>query len=252
MRAMIRVFVILMILAWPGVSFAGASPAVTFQPQQAALPKIPSPVVLELFTSQGCAYCPPADALMEKLAAQPGVIGLSCHVDYFAVRGNDLGKGFCTGRQNDYNRLFSGSLRYTPQLVVNGRTHVIGYEKQKIGPAILKARAQKILPIALNRAPKDGYYYFSLPALGYENGNLRLGMFVYDAPKKIVMTDGNNFGKTITYTNVVSRFEDLGLWDGQESTRTINAFYGPQNAGIAVIVQNIATGEIIAAGKATR
>ncbi len=212
----------------------------------------PSPVVLELFTSQGCAYCPPADELMGRMINLPGVIGLSCHVDYFGVAENNLGKRFCTARQNDYRTLLDKGQRYTPQLVVNGTKDVIGYEGEKISAEILKARAQKLIPIELHRAPNPGYYYFSLPPMDNAGGNLRVGMFVYDAPKRMLITQGNNFGKTMTYHNVVDRFIDLGVWDGLSTTRTVNAGYGPQNAGMAIIIQNIETGDVVAAGKTTR
>jgi hypothetical protein len=213
--------------------------------------KIPAPVVLELFTSQGCAFCPPADQLMGQMVQQQNIIGLSCHVDYFGVRENSLGKNFCTRRQNEYGRLIGTGPRYTPQLIVNGHMDMIGYEAGKVSAAILKARAEKALPIPLTAAGGDAYS-FTLPQTSIGKDEVRLWMAVYDAPKSIAITEGSNFGKTVTYFNVVSRIDDLGLWDGKPMARAINAGFDRSSGGLAVIAQNVRTGHILAAGSASR
>jgi len=207
----------------------------------------PPPVVLELFTSQGCAFCPPADQLMGQMIEQQSIIGLSCHVDYFGVRSNNLGKDFCTKRQGDYNRLIGTGPRYTPQLIVNGHMDLIGYETGKVSAAILKARSEKVIPIAL-KSVGDNAYSFSLPDLKTNKDPITLWMAVYDAPKSMAITEGNNLGKKITYYNVVDRIDDLGAWDGKAMARTVDAAFSPDNNGIAVIAQNARTGHIIAAG----
>ncbi len=209
--------------------------------------KVPPPVVLELFTSQGCAFCPPADQLMGQMVQQQSIIGLSCHVDYFGVRSNDLGKSFCTKRQGDYNRLIGAGPRYTPQLVINGHMDMIGYETGKVSAGILKARSEKVISIAL-KPVGDNTYSFSLPDIKKNGDPIALWMAVYDAPKSISITEGNNLGKKITYYNVVERIDDLGEWDGKAMARTVDAAFSPENNGIAVIAQNTRTGHIIAAG----
>lgn len=228
-----------------------ASAQMTVTSAPSAAPVTPPPVVLELFTSQGCAFCPPADELMGQMIQQQSIIGLSCHVDYFGVRKNDLGKGFCTQRQNEYNRLIGTGPRYTPQLVVNGHLDMIGYEAGKVSAAILKARAEKVLPIALT--PSDnGVYNFAIPAVKASQNDVRLWLAVYDAPKSIAMTEGSNLGKKVTYYNVVSRLDDLGVWDGSSATRAVTANFAPANAGLAIIAQNIRTGHVLAAGSVNR
>lgn len=207
----------------------------------------PPPVVLELFTSQGCAFCPPADALMGQMAQQNGIIGLSCHVDYFGVKKNSLGKDFCTRRQGDYNRLLGSGPRYTPQLVVNGHMDMIGYETGKVNAAILKARGDKVKNISIH-AGGDGAFSFSLPQTNIGADEVRLWMAVYDLPKSIPITEGSNFGKTVTYFNVVDTLQDLGGWDGKPLTQSLSAPLDKDSAGVAVIAQNVRTGQIIAAG----
>jgi hypothetical protein len=211
----------------------------------------PPPVVLELFTSQACAFCPPADALMGQMIEQQSIIGLSCHVDYFGVRQNSLGKSFCTNRQINYNRLIGTGPRYTPQLVVNGHMDMIGYETGKVSAAILKARAEKVKPISL-ASTGGGSYTFSLPEATIGSDPVTLWMAVFDTPKPLAITEGNNFGKKVTYYNVVSRLDDLGAWDGKPTARTVNPVLTAENGGIAVIAQNTRTGHIVAAGQTLR
>lgn len=241
---MIRTFLFASLCLFPALAFAQAEPAAP-QPVQAP------PVVLELFTSQGCAFCPPADKLMAQMAEQPGVIGLSCHVDYFNVRKNSLGKAFCTKRQNDYNRLIGTGPRYTPQLVINGHMDMIGYEGGKISLGILKARGEKMAAIPLQLIA-EGAYSYTLPALTLNNAPVRLLMAVYDRPKTVTMTEGGNFGKSISYVNVVSRISDLGTWDGKAVMQSIDPMFGPDNGGMAIIAQNVQTGKIVAAGSIKR
>jgi hypothetical protein len=233
------------------LSFALLPLQVLAQDAPVAPVNVPPPVVLELFTSQGCGFCPPADKLMGQMIEQQSVIGLSCHVDYFNIRNNSLGKGFCTKRQNDYNRLIGTGPRYTPQLVVNGHMDMIGYEAGKVSAAILKGRAEKLLPIPLTVVAEDSYS-FSLPEINLKNEPVKLWLAVFDKPRSFNITEGNNLGKKMTYYNVVSRMEDLGAWDGKPLARAINANYSPVNGGIAILAQNTATGHIIAAGSVNR
>lgn len=233
------------------ISIWGLAPVLAQEPaptvQTEATQAAPPPVVLELFTSQGCSFCPPADELMGQMIQQQSVIGLSCHVDYFGVRKNSLGKSFCTKRQSDYNRLIGTGPRYTPQLVVNGHMDMIGYEAGKVSAAILKARAEKMKSIAI-AGDASGGYTVTLPEAASGNGPLNLWLAVYDAPHSMAMTEGNNFGKKITYYHVVSDMKDMGAWDGKASSRIVAETLKPDNAGIAIIAQDARTGRIIAAG----
>lgn len=251
---MIRHIPILMfalLLSVPSYAQNAAPPLITAQPVPHPAPSVPPPVVLELFTSQGCAFCPPADELMGRMIQQQSIIGLSCHVDYFTVRKNNLGKSFCTKRQGDYNRLIGTGPRYTPQLVVNGHMDMIGYETGKVSAAVMKARAEKIGAIQMSEAGK-GAYSFTLPAIQKSADPITLWMAVFDAPHSMAITEGNNLGKSLTYFNVVSRMVDLGPWDGTPMARAINAEYQPGNGGVAIIAQNARTGHIVAAGSVNK
>jgi hypothetical protein len=253
MLGMIRflAFFILALFATGSAFAQSAPPLVTAQQIPHPAPMTPPPVVLELFTSQGCAFCPPADGLMGQMALQPGIIGLSCHVDYFNVRKNSLGQGFCTKRQNEYNLLIGKGPRYTPQLVINGHMDMIGYEGGKISAAVLKARSEKIFSISLTKV-SEGAFTYNLPQTDLKGASIKLWLAVYDAPHNLTMTEGGNFGKKITYYNVVSRMQDLGAWDGASSSRGIDASLTPKNEGIAILAQDVNTGRIIGAGSLKR
>lgn len=206
------------------------------------------PVLLELFTSQGCSFCPPADELMGQMIQQDGIIGLSCHVDYFAVRQNPLGKSFCTQRQAQYNRRIGKGPRYTPQLVVNGQSEMIGYQTGKVSAAILKARAARIFSIPV--VSESGAVQFSLPSHDLETNAANIWLAVYNNPYDMTVLEGQNFARKITYHNVVSRMEDLGPWDGEAVSRRLELILDTKEKGVAVFVQDTASGAIIGAGQA--
>lgn len=209
----------------------------------------PAPVVLELFTSQGCAFCPPADQLMGQMIQQKGVIGLSCHVDYFDVHKDSLGKSFCTARQSNYNRLIGKGPRYTPQLIVNGHMDMIGYEAGRISTAILRARSEAILPIKITAENPDSFT-IALPKLTTKNENFQLWLAVFDSTRTVTIAEGSNLGKKLTYYNVVRDLKDLGTWDGSPQERLISA--GTDYNGISLIAQSTKTGRILAAGSALK
>ena len=244
-------FVIACVLAAPAFAQNAAPPLVTAQIVPDSPPSVPPPVVLELFTSQGCAFCPPADELMGRMIQQQSVIGLSCHVDYFNVRKNNLGKSFCTQRQGDYNRLIGTGPRYTPQLVVNGHMDMIGYETGKVSAAIMRGRAEKVQPITFMET-HPGIYSYALPQVKTNGGPVSLWLAVFDLPKSVAITEGNNLGKKITYYNVVSDMRDLGAWNGAAEARVVEAAFNPANGGFAVIAQDARTGHILAAGSVNK
>ncbi|MCB1530728.1 MAG: DUF1223 domain-containing protein [Rhodospirillales bacterium] len=208
---------------------------------------LPAPVVVELFSSQACTFCPPADRFMGSLAKQTGLIALSCHVDYFDVKDGSLSREFCTKRQTDYLKILDVPTHYTPQMVVNGHMDVIGYESDKVRAAILKARAEKIGTVKI-LAGADGAYRFSLPEKDLEGRDIRLWQAVFDKPHEMTITEGGNLGKKMRYYNVISRLKDIGPWTGAALTRSVYPSFREENAGMAIFAQDRKNGRIIAAG----
>lgn len=205
------------------------------------------PVVIELFSSQACTFCPPADRFLGQLIQQQGVIGLSCHVDYFDVKKGSLSKNFCTKRQTNYINALKVPAHYTPQMVVNGRHEVIGYEADKISAAILKARAERMDRLQITPAP-DGSYNFNLPAKDLQGQEVHVWLAIFDKPHNKTIQEGGNRGKNVTYYNVVSSLTDIGKWNGVAQTRKVNPFLKQKDAGFAILVQNHVTGKILGSG----
>lgn len=205
------------------------------------------PVVIELFSSQACTFCPPADRYLGQLVQQQGIIGLSCHVDYFDVRKGSMSKKFCTQRQTNYIRKLKVPAHYTPQMVVNGHMDVIGYEADKVTAAIFKARSERIDRVTIMREQDDNYGY-TIPARDLKGQPVHVWLAIFDKPHDKTVQDGGNRGKRITYYNVVSRMNDLGAWDGKAQTQYLKPFLTADNAGFALLVQSETTGNIIAAG----
>lgn len=207
-----------------------------------------SPVVVELFSSQACAFCPKADEILSEISGMDGVIALACHVDYFDVKQGALSIPACTERQTQYVQRMSLGTHYTPQMVVNGHRDVIGYKAEEVSAALLKGRTDKVLPITVDRSEK-GDFTLHLPELDTGGQGASLWLAVFDKPRTVTVAEGANRGKNMTYTNIVRRIEALDAWDGKAGIKEITPSLEEGSAGFAVFAQNPKTGEIISAGK---
>jgi len=242
--------ILLGVLTWCAVSAAWAqttSGAIVTPMQTPMTAQKPSPVVIELFSSQACTYCPAADAYMADLLKQEGVIGLSCHIDYFDVQHGSLSKKFCTARQKDYAEKMKLKSVYTPQMVINGHMDAIGYEPGKVSIAVLRARSEKMAEIAI-RPLNDGAYAYAVPPWVENTGGITLWVAMFDKPHTLTVAEGGNRGKKLTYHNIVNALTDIGEWDGTPNEKTIMPVMNAGAAGFAVLAQENATGKIVAAG----
>lgn len=198
------------------------------------------PVVLELFTSQGCSSCPPADVVLAKVAQQPDVIALSTPVDYW----DDLGwkdrfaRPENTARQNAYASRWGSRSVYTPQLVVNGTQETVGSRWDKVASLIDQER-QKPAPVtvALDRMT-DGAVTVSLKGAASTRGLVRL--IWVRAEGQVAVRAGENGGRTLHYTNIVLDETSLGLWSGSATKLTAPARLIARHKAdrLAVIVQD--------------
>jgi len=153
--------------------------------------------VIELFTSQGCSSCPPADRLMGELAKDPSLVTMSLAVDYWDYLGwkDTLALHGHSNRERAYANARGDREVYTPQVVVNGVVHVLGSDKAAIENAIAQTRrdaAPLTLPVSMSVA----------------DGTVTIGR-------------GENSGHTLNYYNVVRRWVKLGDWNGQAQTFTL-------------------------------
>jgi hypothetical protein len=170
-----------------------------------------TPVVVELFTSQGCSSCPPADRILGELARRPGVLALSHHVDYWDRLGwkDPYSSPDATKRQRDYARALGLRTIYTPQMVIDGRIDVVGNDPAAVARAL--ARAKDPSPLALS-LPRSGD---ELVLRGHA-ARLRRIDFLPEARATRVLA-GENKGRALAHANVVIRLGAQFDWPGGES-----------------------------------
>jgi len=174
--------------------------------------------VLELFTSQGCTSCPPADAILGEYAGKSDIIALSFPVDYWDYLGwkDTLASHENTQRQKGYSEARGDRQVYTPQIVVNGATHVVGSNRTDIEAALA---ASAPLPVAITMEPGTDSTMVTVgasPSPGKRKGTIWLAL--YDDPITVPIERGENTGKTVTYHNVVRKLRPIAMWKGKEVT----------------------------------
>ena len=176
--------------------------------------------VIELFTSQGCSSCPPADKLLAQLSRDPNLIALSLPVDYWDYLGwkDTLALHGHSNRERAYAEARGDREVYTPQVVVNGLVAALGSDKAAIEQAIAQTRqnaAPLTLPVALTVA--DGKVSVSVPA-AVAQGSAEVWLCPITDKAQVTIERGENRGHTLTYTNVVRRWVKLGVWTGKAET----------------------------------
>jgi hypothetical protein len=177
------------------------------------------PVVMELFTSQGCSSCPPADAYFEELKGRPGLIALSYHVDYWDYLGwrDTLGSAEYSQRQYDYAASRGDRNVYTPQTIVNGVDHYVGSQRSAVADGIDKARsdsATQWVDVAMTDDETDVMINISAhPA----HKHATLWLMAYAPEISIEIKKGENAGSTIAYHNVVRKMVPAGSWHGADA-----------------------------------
>lgn len=207
-----------------------------------------SDVVVELFTSQGCSSCPPADELLGQLVKKDGVIALSLHVDYWDYLGwkDAFAQPKFTQRQRAYAAIAGSSMIYTPQMVVGGTESIVGTRGLELSETISLQSAQTP-PVSLTAARNSGGVTIDVQA----SGNLPSGMVVFlvqfSPTESVEIKRGENAGREISYHNVVKTWEKVADWTGT-APLSVNADTDETYAG-AVIVQDSGSGRILAATK---
>jgi len=199
--------------------------------------------LLELFTSQGCSSCPPADALAGRLLANPALIVLSFHVNYWDELGwkDPYGSQANTDRQYAYSRALRERTVFTPQVIVNGAQSVIGSQEGAIQHAIdATSRAPSPVHVDLTRRP-DGRFVMDLTGPAVSADVWEVG-YVRHAVTRVAA--GENGGKTLETFNNVTRMRRLGPFASGQ--RTLAALQPPED-GLAVLVQATGTGRILGA-----
>ena len=203
-----------------------------------ALPTAARPLLVELFTSQGCSSCPPADAALGELARRPDVLALAYHVDYWDGLGwkDAYSSPQATRRQHDYARA-SGFQVYTPQLVVDGQRAVVGSNRDATALALQAARgAATSVSAALHRAGDQ--LTIQLGATKDPQGRGNVYLLSYQPSGTTDIERGENAGRRITYTNLVRSIRHVGDWRGEALTIAELLHADEQQPRLAVIVQD--------------
>jgi hypothetical protein len=202
--------------------------------------------VVELFTSQGCSSCPPANANLAKLAERPEVLALSFGVTYWDDLGwkDTFARPAFTARQWSYAHALHHSQVWTPQVVVNGRRDVVGQQVSQIEGAWRAAPLGAAGP-RLDLAPDK----FAVAAGNAPRAGAEVWLVRYDpATIEVPIKRGENGGKTLPHRNVVRQFVRLGTWTGQARTYALPPVDAP-NLRTAILVQGAGGGPILSAAK---
>jgi len=229
MRAVTSLLLAVMLLAIPGFSAAQAS----------------KPVLVELYTSQGCSSCPPADAFLHELAARDDVIALALHVDYWDYIVEDtFGQPAHTKRQYGYAAAGGREMVYTPQMIIDGQEHVVGNRPKDVNAVIARHLAAP-RPVALSLSRTDGQLSIRADAVQGVDAPLIIQIARYIPEESVAIDRGENAGNTYSYVNIVTDMAELGRWDPAKplamKVRT------PDDAPVVVILQRPGYGKVEAA-----
>jgi hypothetical protein len=213
--------------------------------------------VVELFTSEGCSSCPPADALVarvQKESAEKPVYILAFHVDYWNRLGwkDVFSSHDYSSRQYQYSKLIKSEV-YTPQIIVNGHTEFVGSDEKSLRNAIKTglenpAKTELVLSNIKVEGDKANVQYH---ATGVTNGsNLLIALIEKNATTKV--QSGENGGRTLSHVQIVTQLKSISLKSNVNGTESIALPHGfdPQKFELIGFVQNTSTGEITGATKA--
>jgi len=203
------------------------------------------PVVVELFTSQGCSSCPPAEALLGQLSARPDVVALAFHVDYWDGLGwrDRFALHQSVERQDIYARNLHHSSVYTPQLIIDGRFDTVGADAKAVAQALAGPRTNVPLTVSLNEGAL-------LVDLGSQPRAAACDVWLvaYLRHATSAIGRGENAGRNLEEFNIVRDVRKLGAWKGeQQSFRVPLSSFARDSTDVAVLIQPGGQGPIIGA-----
>jgi hypothetical protein len=221
-------------------------PFVFFMLSSLGLPVVAqSPVVVELFTSQGCPSCPPADKLLHELAQRDDVIPLALHVDYWDYIGwkDEFSHPDYAKRQRGYAVQAKRRSVYTPQMIVNGVTDIVGARRMELSKAIAHhADLPSRVELSVNRSGSEILINAQPTNV---DGPLIVRMLRYTPQRSAHITRGENAGHTMLYANVTENWTVLAEWDGTTALTLTSVVEGDKP--VVVLVQQDQHGPILAA-----
>jgi hypothetical protein len=202
-------------------------------------------VVVELFTSQGCSSCPPADAFLGEIAGRADVIALAFHVDYWDYIGwkDPFASPEFTARQRAYVRAMGLRGPYTPQMVIDGRLDVVGSDRGRVLPQL--ASRPQVLDVSLTRKGPD-----LVAALGSGTGEGEVTAFTVQAQARTLARRGENAGRILAEAQIVRSIHPLGRWRGAEGQFSLPLADIPKDVSqVIVTVQRDGPGAMLGAAR---
>ncbi|AUG54114.1 DUF1223 domain-containing protein [Thalassospira marina] len=237
----------LLALAVPGPAHAAAGQNASITPQ----------AVVELFTSEGCSSCPPADAVLRDISDETdNLLLLSFHVDYWNYLGwkDRFSEPAYTDRQRKYATFQHESYVYTPQIMINGAGSVRATHKDAILEAALKKPSPLASWVTIKTDSTAGQKPGGIIKLEAAKGDipqkpLKIWLVGFDRKASTDVEAGENAGRNLKHVNIVRELDDLGTWDGKAREIPVRLEY-ECNGGIAVLLQEENGGPIRSASMA--
>ncbi|HMO08033.1 MAG TPA: DUF1223 domain-containing protein [Paracoccaceae bacterium] len=225
------------------MGFAAAAPAV-------AQTGGADPVVVELYTSQGCSSCPPADDLMGRLAQDGRVIALALHVDYWDYLGwkDAFARPEFTKRQKAYAKASGSRMIFTPQIIVAGQDSVVGTREGEVEAAIRRhalAAAARGQQVRLTLRREGDVIHISAEAVPPADRTFRVQLVRFTPSAEVAIERGENAGHRLTYHNIVTSWQVVGDWQATGPLELAAPAAGADPA--VVIIQADGPGEVMAA-----
>lgn len=216
-----------------------------------------APLVVELFTSQGCSSCPTADRIFRELVDRGDVLALAFHVDYWDHLGwkDTLATRKGTARQYAYRESLQERMVFTPQIVVDGRVSVSGTDRAAVLAVLEKERQRLpagsgIVPLLIESLPRpDGGMELRLPASPDPGVRLPVWLVEYDDRQTVTIAKGENAGATYVYRHPVRAVRRIGEWTGEATEISLPPGGVTAGRGAVVLAQEERAGPIRAAGR---
>lgn len=200
-------------------------------------------VLVELFTSQGCSSCPPADAFLADLTHDQGVIPLALHVDYWDYIGwsDTFAQEKFSNRQRKYAKMNADRMVYTPQIIVAGQMRVKGHDSVAVLGGIDTIKS----PITLTLTRQGDNVLISAASDQTLPGDISVDLVRYFPKMTVQIERGENRGQAISYHNIVTSWQNVGEWTGKSPLAMTTRATG--NDPIVVILQEEGPGAVLAA-----
>jgi hypothetical protein len=205
-------------------------------------------VVVELYTSQGCSSCPPADEFLAMLASDPRILPLALHVDYWDYIGwaDSFAQSKFSDRQRAYATVVGSRTIYTPQLIVSGQDRIEGFAPEETAQR-LHEHLDAVTPVQLVVTREGDTLVIRAVADPPLSEPVRVQLVRYKPEETVTIERGENEGKTITYRNIVTSWQRLDDWDGKAPLEVSAPFEGDLPG--AVIIQSEGPALILAASR---